>query len=163
MNRINPNKKDKKNDNWTTPSWVWDALLPHIPKDKVIWEPFYNEGFSGEYLNSKGLNVIHNEGEDFFQHNKGDIIISNPPFTIKKDVLKRLKELDKPFMMLLPLDTIDRQYFQKIFRNDLEKISLYFLPRRIDFINKDTGYQPYRLSTVFVGYKVSDKPFIYLL
>ena len=161
FNKLNTATKLKDNDNWNTPKWVWESLNPYIPKDIIVWEAFYGDGKSGEYLRELGNEVIH-EDIDFFENNKGDWIISNPPFTLKKIILQRLKELDKPFLLLVPLDTIDRQYFQKIFKNDLDKLTLYFLPRRIDFIQANGQYQPYRLSCIFIGYKTSDKKFIYL-
>ena len=155
---INPHNKNTENDNWTTPKWVWEVLSPYIPKDKIIWEPFYNEGLSGEYLTELGFNVIH-EDIDFFDNNKGEILVSNLPFTKKKDILKRLKLLDKPFIMLIPLDTIDRQFFRKIFKDNLNDLTLFFLPRRIDFIGKGNVY---RLSTIFLGYKISNEKIIYM-
>ena len=36
-------------------------------------------------------------------------IISNPPFSCKDEVLKRLYELDQPYAMLLPLPTLQGQ------------------------------------------------------
>ena len=155
---INPHNKNIENDNWTTPKWVWEILSPYIPKDKIIWEPFYNEGLSGEYLTELGFNVIH-EDIDFFDNNKGEILVSNLPFTKKKDILKRLKLLDKPFIMLIPLDTIDRQFFRKIFKDNLNDLTLFFLPRRIDFIGKGNVY---RISTIFLGYKINNEKIIYM-
>ena len=163
-NTISPQIKNKKNDDWNTPNWVWDCLNEYIPKDKIIWEAFYGNGNSGEYLKKLNNNVIHQD-IDFFKNYDNliyDIICSNPPFTLKKKILQKLKELEKPFMLLVPLDTIDRQYFQKIFSNDLDKLTLFFLPKRIDFINNENEYQPYRLSCIFIGYKVSSLPFVYL-
>jgi hypothetical protein len=47
-----------------------------------------------------------------------DIIISNPPFSQKDAVLKRLDELGKPYAMLLPVPTLQGQsrfqYLQNI-------------------------------------------------
>ena len=37
------------------------------------------------------------------------MIVSNPPFSCKDDVLKRLNELGKPYAMLLPLPTLQGQ------------------------------------------------------
>ena len=159
--KINPHNKNHNNDNWTTPEWVWNSISPYIDKDKEIWEAFYNEGYSGTILNKLGFKVIHKD-IDFFKNDLGEWIVSNPPYTIKKQVLQRLRILDKPFLLLIPLDTIDRKYFRKIFKDDLDKLTLYFLPKRIDFIGTDGEYQPYRLSCVFLGYKTSDQKFIYL-
>ena len=40
---------------------------------------------------------------------KYDYIISNPPFSIKDDILKRLWELDKPYAILLPIPSLQGQ------------------------------------------------------
>ena len=88
-------------DDYETPKEAWEAIAHLIPRDKVVWEPFYMNGKSGEYLRELGFNVIH-ENEDFFQHNKGDIVVSNPPFSKKKEIIKRLVELQKPFILIMP-------------------------------------------------------------
>ena len=80
-------------DHYYTPSWVWEKLIHLIPKDKVIWEAFYGDGNSGNYLKELGFNVIH-EPVDFYDNDLGDIIVSNPPFSQSKAVMTRLKELD---------------------------------------------------------------------
>ena len=75
-------KTFSKHDDYMTPKSAWENILHLIPKDKVIWECFYGDGQSGENLRSLGLEVIHEE-IDFFENNEGDILISNPPFSIK--------------------------------------------------------------------------------
>ena len=47
--------------------------------------------------------------EDFSTEEDYDIIISNPPFSQKDNVLKRLFELDKPYAMLLPIPSLQGQ------------------------------------------------------
>lgn len=119
-----------KYDDYMTPNYAWDNIRHFIPNDKVVWESFYGDGKSGEYLKKIGLNVIH-EKIDFFQENRGDIIISNPPFTKKKEVLTRLKELDKPFIIICPSSMINTKYLYQLFRNNIQII---IPPKRIQFI-----------------------------
>jgi hypothetical protein len=92
-------------DDYETPKEAWEAIAHLIPRDKVIWESFYMNGKSGEYLRELGFSVIH-ENEDFFQHNKGDIVVSNPPFSKKKEIIKRLVELQKSFILIMPDTTL---------------------------------------------------------
>ena len=80
-----------KHDDYMTPKYAWENIIEYIPKNKVIWEAFYGDGKSGDYLKELGLTVIH-EQIDFFKENKGDIIISNPPFSLAKDIMNRLLE-----------------------------------------------------------------------
>lgn len=128
-------KTFSKYDDFMTPSYVWDWIVDYIPKDKIIWECFYGDGNSGKYLSSLGFNVIH-EDIDFFKHNHGDICISNPPFSIKPRVFLRLKELQKPFIMLCPISTITTKYFYNLFANDIQII---LPPKRIQFIKLVDG------------------------
>ncbi len=120
----------KIHDDYTTPNEVWDYIAPYIPKDKVVWEAFYCDGKSGEYLRSLGFKVIH-EKEDFFKCDRGDICVSNPPFSKAREVLQRLVDIDKPFMLILPSAKISTQYFRKIFKD--RKIQIMITPKRIKF------------------------------
>ena len=117
-------------DDYMTPKYAWENIQQYIPKDKVIWEAFMGDGSSGKYLQELGFNVIHNDN-DFFQSNEGDIVVSNPPFGKIKDILNRLKQLDKPFILILPSSKINTQYFRENFKNNIQII----IPRkRIQFI-----------------------------
>jgi hypothetical protein len=127
-----------KNDDYMTPKYAWENIQQFIPKDKVIWEPFYGDGKSGEDLQSLGFQVIH-EPVDFFENDLGDIIISNPPFTLKKQIFERLIELDKPFIMICPQSLIFTQYMRKCFQ---DKILQIIIPRRrIQFIKNGNELQ----------------------
>ena len=35
-------------DEYMTPKYAWENIKDFIPKDKVIWEPFYGDGKSGD-------------------------------------------------------------------------------------------------------------------
>ena len=122
-------------DDYMTPKSAWEAIKDYIPSNKTIWEPFYGNGDSGRFLTELGFNVIHQQ-EDFFQHNHGDIVVSNPPFSIKKEVIKRLVELDKPFILLMPVSTIVCSYVKKTIGNNLQII----VPKkRIQFGKLENG------------------------
>jgi hypothetical protein len=126
-----------KHDDYMTPQSAWENIKDYIPKDKVIWEAFMGDGKSGEYLRELGFNVIHNDN-DFFESNEGDIIVSNPPFSNKNKTMNRLKELDKPFIILLPQPSINTTSIRELFKNDLQII----IPRkRIQFIKNGNELQ----------------------
>jgi len=115
------NPETPKDDDYMTPKSAWEQIQHLIPKDKVIWEAFYGDGNSGKFLGELGFNVIH-ENIDFFEHNKGDIVVSNPPFTLKFPILKRLKELNKPFILLLPASVLGSKQLHSLFGNELQVI-----------------------------------------
>lgn len=124
-------KTDKASDEVYTPIAAITPLLKYInnfleytyagpapPPKKLltIWTPF-DEPDSNyvKVFRDAGYNVIQshiNDGRNFFYwepEQKYDLIISNPPFSIKDDVLKRLYELDKPYAMLLPIPVLQGQ------------------------------------------------------
>ena len=73
-------KKFIKHDDYMTPKMAWENIKEYIPKDKVLWECFYGDGKSGQYLKDMGFDVIH-EPIDFFDNNKGEVLISNMPLS----------------------------------------------------------------------------------
>jgi hypothetical protein len=112
-------------DDYMTPKSAWVSIMHLLPRDKVIWEPFYGNGDSGRYFRELGFNVIH-ENEDFFENNKGDVVVSNPPFSLKKEVIKRLVELGKPFMLLMPSATMVCTYMRDLLGDELQIV----IPRK---------------------------------
>ena len=120
-----------KHDDYMTPKYAWENIKEYIPTDRVIWESFYGDGASGKYLTELGFNVIH-EKVDFFENDLGEIIISNPPFSIAKEVLKRLKDLDKPFILIMPSSKINTSYFRDFFGGD-KKLQIIIPRKRIHF------------------------------
>ena len=122
-----------KHDDYMTPKSGWEAIAHLLPKDKVIWEAFYGDGSSGRYLTELGFKVIHDK-DDFFSSNKGDIIVSNPPFSKTKEVLARLKELGKPFVMLLPCLKLITRYTADLFSKDANPLQIIIPRKRIHFL-----------------------------
>ena len=116
-----------KHDDYMTPKYAWENIKDFIPKDKIIYEPFYGDGNSGLYLTELGFKVIH-EPIDFFteQPKNWDIIVSNIPFSKSKDVLKKLKELDKPFIIIMPVSKINTSYMREYKNQGLQII----IPRK---------------------------------
>jgi hypothetical protein len=127
-----------KHDDYMTPKYAWENIAHLIPKDKVIWEAFYGDGKSGDYLKELGFNVIH-EPVDFFENDLGDIICSNPPFSKTKEIMKRLMVIDKPFILILPSGKINTSYFREWKDKGLQII----IPRkRIHFEKQIEGKIP---------------------
>ena len=119
-----------KHDDYMTPKYAWENIKDYIPKDKVIWEAFFGDGTSGKYLRELGYNVIH-EPIDFFENDKGDIVVSNPPFSKSKEVLTRLKILNKPFIVLFPSSKINTQYVRNLFKDTEDKLQIIIPKKRM--------------------------------
>jgi len=128
-----------KHDDYMTPKYAWENIKHLIPKEKTIWEAFYGDGKSGSYLKELGFNVIH-EPLDFFSNDFGDIIVSNLPFSKSKEVMKRMAELDKPFILIMPSSKINTSYFREYFKN--KGIQIIIPKKRIHFEKKVNGKTP---------------------
>ena len=128
-----------KHDDYMTPKYAWENIQHLIPKDKVIWEAFYGDGESGNYLTELGYEVIH-EPVDFFENDMGDIIVSNPPFSKTKDVMRRLKELDKPFVLILPSSKLSCSYIRENYKET--ELQIVFPRKWIQFIKRVNGEIP---------------------
>jgi hypothetical protein len=124
-------KKVSLHDEYMTPFSAWDNIKHLLPKDKVLWEAFYGNGQSLNNLRRLGFIVEGGEGEDFFQHNKGDIVVSNPPFSSIPLVLERLVALDKPFVLIMPVGKLNTQAFRALFAT--HHIQIIIPRKRIQF------------------------------
>lgn len=121
-----------------TPFYAVQPILKYIPKDKVIWCPF-DEEWSAYYQSFKenGYEVVRSslaEGQDFFNYQPNtpfDIIVSNPPFSKKDKVLKRLDEIKKPFAVLLPANAIQgHNRYVNCFKNGIQLLCFDY---RVDY------------------------------
>ena len=130
-----------KHDDYMTPKIAWENIKQYIPKDKVIWEAFMGDGKSGEYLRELGCKEVIHEEIDFFENNKGEVIVSNPPFSKSKDIMYRLKELDKPFIIIMPCSKICTSYFRENFKDTETPIQIIIPRKRIQFIKNGNELQ----------------------
>ena len=122
-------KTDKASDEVFTPAYAVEPLIKYLyifqneynrfsvtPDRITIWCPFdMPDSIYVKIFRRAGFNVISSHidmGKNFFFYEPEehyDIIISNPPFSQKDNVLKRLYELDKPYAMLLPVPALQGQ------------------------------------------------------
>ena len=136
MAKIDKNNMDttKEGDEKYTPFYAVEPILKYLKPESRILCPFDQQWSAYVImLRENGHHVyashIHEKGflhADFFDYTKEDVkmydyIISNPPFSMKDEVIKRLYELERPFVMLLPVATIQSKKRVPIFKeNGLE-------------------------------------------
>lgn len=87
-----------------------EIIAQHIIKPMQVWLPFNDIGGAFETVLPKhGHKVICTEG-DFFQTDPPpgtEAVISNPPFSRKKEVVKRLNDLGLKFAIIVPFLWLD--------------------------------------------------------
>jgi len=148
--------KDKTSDNYMTNKVDWERIQEYMDlfADKKIWSPFFGDGKQKEYFKELGHDIIH-EDKDFFKWIPDyDIIIDNIPFSKKKEVLIRLKELGKPFIIICPSMLLSYKYFQELFRDEIQ---ILIPPRRINFKHIDSEKKNYSppFASFYFCYKMN--------
>lgn len=157
-----------------TPKSAWEQIKHLIPNDKIVWEAFLlnsHASKSMQNLKELGKNVIGDTSWDFMKTEpEYDLIVSNPPFEkeIKIPILKRLVQLDKPFIIIMNNLNIYSNYFNEIFKNHREHLQIVYPKRKIHFeklledgtteLKKNTSFY-----CVYVAYKMNiDKEKLFL-
>lgn len=162
-----PMLKSNNYDEINTPIEALYPLLPYINKKWRIWECAFGNGVMYNNLTKLGFKVVSSNG-DFFKENLDcDIIISKPPYSIKRKFIKRAFELKKPFAFLVPLTTLEGGVSMNLFKD--KNIQLIIPNKRIDFIKKGSSswflviWLTYKLKLPkqinYVDMKIKEKTF----
>lgn len=125
---------NRKRDEVYTPDYAIDILLPFIPEGKVIYECAVGTGQIKKYFVNKGYEIV--TSDDFLndERDKFDIIVTNPPYSIKDKFITKCFELQKPFALLLPITALEGQLRQQLYKQN--DIQILFPKKRIDFNGK---------------------------
>lgn len=127
-------------DDFQTPPYALKPLLPYIPKEWTVWEPACGHGYLVDELERVGYRVLATElhaepSMNFLTDPLSgvfyDVIITNPPYSIKQQFLARCYELGKPFALLLPLTTFETGKRQALFRDN--GVEVIFMDKRVNF------------------------------
>lgn len=131
-------KNSKVNDEVYTPEIAIYSLLPYINKKHIVWECCYGQGDLKNHLTKHGFTVVGEPDEDFFVTTKAcDIIITNPPYSNKREFIARAIELDKPFAFLVPITTLEGKRSTQLFKD--KRIQIIIPSKRINFMPDKNG------------------------
>ena len=152
-------------DELYTPRYAVLPLVKYIDKSLKIVLPFDSK--ESEYykvFNELGYDItcLHlNNGEDFFLNmfEEYDIIISNPPFSIKDQILERLYLIDKPFMMLLPLTALSGMKRVGMFKKF--GLDLIVFDKRINYIIRGKQSKGNWFASAYFTYKILQDKLIF--
>lgn len=139
------NRREIGEDFFETPVDAILPIRPYIPEGvRTILEPTYGKGAIGNILEQWGYTVIKRDlypkTEDTIRADflvdpipDCDMIIFNPPFSLKTDFLKRACESGKPFLFICPVTIIETKKRFDFFRE--YGLSLVNLPNRTNYIS----------------------------
>lgn len=140
------------NDEFYTPEYAITPIIKYIPKGSKIWCPFDTEEslfvrkFKDEGYDVKATHIIN--GDDFFSYKsygemvkECDYIISNPPYSLKTEVIQRLFDLGKPFAMLVGVvGLFESQKRFEMFRD--HEFEVMYMNRRIAYFKSYEEQKP---------------------
>ena len=132
--------QQEKNDELYTPDEAIVPILKYLDKDKIYWEcTDFGESNITKVLQENGFKVIYTSKNeiDFLKDKPNfefDVIITNPPYSLKNEFLKRCYEYNKPFALLLPLTALEGKERGKLYRE--KGIEVIVLDKRINFMKE---------------------------
>ena len=148
----------QKNDEYFTPPYAVYPIMKRLKAGATVWCPFDKK--ESEYvkvLSGHGFPVIYGHiktGQDFFHAAVPDCdyIVSNPPYSLKGEVIKRLYEIGKPFAMLVNFQGIfdSRERFRMFKEN---RVEMLWLSPRVGYMAGDG--EPPRRAPFQSGYLCS--------
>ena len=131
-----------QNDECYTPAQYVVPIVQYIPRHFVVWCPFdTEESHFVRVLRDSGYRVISShidEGKDFMTWQPDehwDCIVSNPPFTKKKETFERALSFNKPFALIMSNTWLNDSAPKKLFRE--KDLQLLMFEKRMEFIQKD--------------------------
>lgn len=163
---INPN------DEFYTPAYAVEPLLKYLKPNSIILCPFdTKESNFYKVLKANGHFVTTGhilEGIDFFSLNQIDVlgvdyIISNPPYSLKYEVFKKLYELNRPFAMLVGVvGLFESQKRFNLFKDN--KFQVMYLDKRVSYFKNYAEQKPSLnppFSSVYIMKNVVDYPLVF--
>jgi hypothetical protein len=136
--------------------WAWGELFSSLPelRRKVVWDPFYFNGATSSHWKSLGVTkFVHSKGDFFRQIKKKafDVVVTNPPFSIKQLILGVLVATGKPFVVLLRTSVL----FTLWFRTLIPFFKIVLPSKQVDFRGKENQKLSFDCVFVCVGFNSS--------
>lgn len=131
-----------RNDEYHTPAYAIYPVMRRLKPGSLVWCPFDTaDSAFVTVLSSHGFGVAYGHihtGQDFFTAAVPDCdyIVSNPPYSLRSMVFKRLFEIGKPFAMLINFQGIfDSQERFRLFMD--RRVEMLWLSPRVNYITGD--------------------------
>jgi hypothetical protein len=156
-------------DRCNTPAYALDPLLPFLRPDALIWEPAAGTGNIMQALMPRRVvgSDLHgdyaNPPRDFFgwQPERFDVLVTNPPYSIKFKWLERCYQLGKPFALLVPVETIGAKSAQSLMEQ--HGAELLLLNRRVNFEMPQKGWSgsSAQFPVLWLCWRLLPSPIVY--
>ena len=117
-----------------TPRYGVLPIVKYLPKDKIIWCPFDKEDSEFvKVLTEQGYKVVYSHienGQDFYTYEpeEWDILVSNPPFTNKRQIFERALSFSKPFALIMSNTWLNDSAPKQVFKDKQLQILFFEMP-----------------------------------
>lgn len=154
-----------KNDECLTPDYGVKPIIKYIPKNAVVWCPFDTE--ESEFvkqIRANGNKVIYSHisnGQDFYTwepKERWDCIVSNPPFTAKRQIFERALSFNKPFALIMSNTWLNDATPKQLFKE--KDLQLLMFEQRMKFLNNGKVQNKITFSSSYFCYNFLPKQII---
>jgi hypothetical protein len=137
-------------DQYETPSWVTQALIPHLPVlAGAVWEPACGGGKMVAVLRQAGFDVLGTDiatGADFLRsspRNGVSAVITNPPYALAQEFIEHALRSVRFTAVLLRVDFDSAVTRRRLFVDCQEFAKKIVLTKRVRWIEGSNGSPPY--------------------
>ena len=154
-----------KNDECLTPDYGVKPIIKYIPKNAVVWCPFDTE--ESEFvkqIRANGNKVIYSHisnGQDFYTwepKERWDCIVSNPPFTAKRQIFERALSFNKPFALIMSNTWLNDAAPKQLFKE--KDLQLLMFEQLIKVLNNREVQNKITFSSSYFCYNFLPKQII---
>lgn len=132
-------------DRCESPAYSLDPLLPYLKPFYRIWEPACGTGRIVRVLEAEGYQVAASDildGTNFLTPGSEppfhwQAVVTNPPYSLKPQFIRRCYDLGKPFALLVPVETIGTGAVQRMM--ETYGCELLLLDKRVNFYMPNKG------------------------
>ena len=132
-------EKKLKNDEWYTNEMTVKLMfdLLDIKQPSTIMMPFDTEASNFvKYAHGLDANLLYDISDWLETNYEYDYLITNPPFSIKDDVIERCLASGKPSIIVLPIDALGGVRRHKLYKK-YSYPTVYIPTKRINYISQD--------------------------
>ena len=154
-----------KNDECLTPDYGVKPIIKYIPKNAVVWCPF--DKADSEFvkqIRKNGNKVIYSHisnGQDFYTWEPKEhwaCIVSNPPFTAKRQIFERVLSFNKPFALIMSNTWLNDAAPKQLFKE--KDLQLLMFEQRMKFLNNGEVQNKITFSSSYFCYNFLPKQII---
>lgn len=164
---MNHQFKQNKADEYYTKEYAIIPILRHIDNTKIVWCPFDKiESNFVKMLIKNGNKVIFSHienGQDFFDYEPTehyDLILSNPPYSLREPILERLFLLNKPFGLLInEAGLFDSKKRYSLLKNNPFEIMVF--DRRVDYIKNGVELNGVPFKSIYLCSNLLKSQFVF--